>query len=219
MLQEHLYQVFHLQALGNHDDPVVSSYFSAYATQAKTHKEALATRLKELGVSGNVEEALKEGLAATLGVGAGLVQQVVEQQRVTTDDNIIIAQLPKEVVAFPHDEARIVEVLSNLINNAIKYSPHGTTITVGVDSPPGNNEVVVWVRDQGYGIGLAQQKRLFEKFYRATDGQAEKVQGLGLGLYISCEIIKQHGGRMWVESEVGKGSTFYFSLPVKRAEQ
>ena len=74
---------------------------------------------------------------------------------------------------------------------------------------------IVWVRDEGYGISAEQQQYLFERFYRVKTAQTEQIEGLGLGLYITSEIIKQHGGQIWVESELEKGSTFYFSLPLQ----
>ena len=116
-----------------------------------------------------------------------LVQEVIEQQRITTEKHHIVGQLPEQVLAVPYDEARIVEVLFNLLNNAVKYSPAGTTITVGLEtqSVPPNQEIIVWVQDQGYGIETYEQQRLFEKFYRASQLFTEKKQGLGLGFYIS----------------------------------
>ena len=72
----------------------------------------------------------------------------------------------------------------------------------------------MWVCDEGYGISLEDQARIFERFYRVSSSE-KLAEGLGLGLYISQEIVTQHGGRMWLESVPGKGSTFYFSIPLK----
>lgn len=143
-----------------------------------------------------------------------LVQQVVEDQRVTTTQHRLVLQLPDPPapILVTYDAPRLEQVLNNLISNAIKYSPPETTITVGLDSSK-SAEVVVWVKDEGYGISLEDQPQLFERFYRGQAAQAQNARGLGLGLYISREIITQHGGRLWLESEPGKGSTFYFSLP------
>ncbi len=113
------------------------------------------------------------------------------------------------------DEERIEQVLDNLISNAIKYSPEGTNVEVNIERQPAN--VVVSVRDHGNGISKEDQQHLFDRFYRAHQQEGKHVDGLGLGLYIAHEIVAQHGGRMWLESEIGVGSTFYFSLPLPTA--
>jgi signal transduction histidine kinase len=72
------------------------------------------------------------------------------------------------------------------------------------------------VRDEGYGISKEDQSHIFDRFHRIRTEDNTKVEGLGLGLYVSHEIVRQHGGRMWVESQLGRGSTFYFSLPLNK---
>lgn len=108
------------------------------------------------------------------------------------------------------DEDRITQVLINLINNAIKYSPEGSKITVRVTR--NGNYVSTVIQDSGIGISPRNQTRIFEKYYRSNN---RKRDGLGLGLYISKEIITQHRGKIWVESKLGKGSTFIFTLPAQ----
>jgi len=157
-----------------------------------------------------------------------LLQQVVTQLIVTTENHVLqIDTATPSAVRVSYDAARVEQVLNNLISNAIKYSPDGTTVTVGVeiataavsdsqqaDETEARDEVVVWVRDEGYGISPEAQAHIFERFYRVQNEQTASKSGLGLGLFISCEIVRQHGGRMWVESEEGRvGSTFYFTLP------
>lgn len=110
------------------------------------------------------------------------------------------------------DAVRIEQVLVNLISNAIKYSPSEKQIIVNVGKQRG--KALVSVRDFGSGISMEDQARIFERFYRTSLAQKNHRPGFGLGLYISSEIIRQHGGRIWVESRPGKGSTFFFSLPV-----
>ena len=147
-----------------------------------------------------------------------LVQETVANLGMTTEDHRIIMQPPPPALArlpVNYDEARLEQVLNNLIGNAIKYSPSGSQVTVGLEPPaPGQNEVIIWVRDEGHGISQEEQKHLFERFYRVRNRPITDKSGLGLGLYISAEIVKQHGGRIWVESETGKGSTFYVALPL-----
>ncbi|MFL5699064.1 MAG: CheR family methyltransferase [Ktedonobacteraceae bacterium] len=140
-----------------------------------------------------------------------LVRQVVEQHNVTTDHPITL-ETQQEEVQVNCDEARIEQVLSNLISNAIKYSPAEKPVVIGIERT--GDEVIVAVRDEGHGMSEEQQAHVFERFYRAHSEENGTVEGLGLGLYIAHEIITQHGGRICVESEPGKGSTFYFSLPL-----
>jgi two-component system, OmpR family, phosphate regulon sensor histidine kinase PhoR len=106
---------------------------------------------------------------------------------------------------------RLEQVVMNLINNAVKYSPSNRVIIVKA-SQKGNN-VRVCVTDFGIGLSNKQQKRIFERFYRVED-KKYMSSGLGMGLYISQEIINHHNGKIGVQSELGQGSTFYFELPL-----
>jgi signal transduction histidine kinase len=103
------------------------------------------------------------------------------------------------------------QVILNLLTNAIKYSPKATKVVICLSST--DNEVCVSVQDFGIGIPKQQQKRVFDRFYRADNINEEHMTGYGLGLYIASQIIKQHNGKIWVKSAAHKGSTFYFSLP------
>ncbi|HYX51714.1 MAG TPA: ATP-binding protein, partial [Ktedonobacteraceae bacterium] len=108
---------------------------------------------------------------------------------------------------------RIGQVLTNLLTNAIKYSPKATKVVVS--SSCTQQEVTLCVRD--FGIGIAREKlpHVFERFFRETGAREETFPGLGLGLYVSAEILRRQGGKIWVESEKGHGSTFCFSLPIQ----
>ncbi|MCJ7791184.1 MAG: ATP-binding protein [Dehalococcoidia bacterium] len=124
----------------------------------------------------------------------------------------LVLDFPPE---FPHvlaDLDKIDIVLSNLIVNAIKFSPQGGTIIIRGQNL--GSEILVTVSDNGVGIPVQDQERVFAPFYRVRDSSAGRVRGMGLGLYISRRIIEAHRGRMWVESELGKGSRFTFTLPV-----
>ncbi len=101
-----------------------------------------------------------------------------------------------------------------MVTNAIKYSPENTTITVSVKRSQG--KVIISVADSGIGIAREQHKKIFDRLYQVTDSAEKTFPGLGMGLYISKEIVKRHKGDIWVESEKGKGSTFYFSLPLQK---
>lgn len=111
------------------------------------------------------------------------------------------------------DAMRMEQVLFNYLSNAIKYSHNTDEVYVDVTCSPDEQTVTVGVRDNGIGIKEEEQAKLFDKFYR-VEQSSYKYQGLGMGLYISAEIIRQHSGSYHVESTPGKGSTFYFSLPV-----
>ncbi|MDN3547007.1 PAS domain-containing protein [Mucilaginibacter aquaedulcis] len=142
-----------------------------------------------------------------------LITEVVEDLQRTTQKHTLSEDTQPTGNVYA-DKDRISQVLVNLITNAIKYSPHSKDIIVGTRL--NNDEVVVSVKDFGIGISKEKQQRVFEQFYRVSGAKQHTFPGLGLGLYISSEIIKREGGRIWVDSEEGKGSIFYFSLPVNR---
>jgi signal transduction histidine kinase len=106
------------------------------------------------------------------------------------------------------DHDRILQVLSNLLVNAVRHTPRGGRITLGAEARDG--EVVVRVADTGAGVPEDARAHLFDRFWRPDDSDRE---GAGLGLAIVKGIVEAHGGRVWLESEVGEGSSFYFSLP------
>ena len=124
-------------------------------------------------------------------------------------------------IAVSADRRRVEEVVQNLVDNAIKYSPEGGAIeiTVRLDEGQGESKAVVAVRDHGQGIPAAEQPRVFERFYQGGDHLRRGHVGLGLGLHISREIVRRHGGEMWLESTPGVGSRFYFSLPASGPEE
>lgn len=111
------------------------------------------------------------------------------------------------------DPAWLRRAIANLVDNAIKYTPEGGAITLGLAEPNGR-EAVIWVRDTGMGIAPADQARIFEKFYRVRRKETAHVKGSGLGLALVKSIVEWHEGRVWVESQLGHGSTFYIALPL-----
>jgi signal transduction histidine kinase len=130
-------------------------------------------------------------------------------------------QAVKEIPDVWCDRVRLVQILSNLISNAIKYTPSGGKITVGAQhainewDEKGAAEVVhVWVEDNGLGVLQEDQKHLFEKFFRGTDSQIRNIPGTGLGLRISKTLAEMMGGTLWFESTEGEGSTFHFTMPI-----
>ena len=111
------------------------------------------------------------------------------------------------------DRDKIGQVLNNLLTNAIKYDPNGGMITLGCQKE--GNSVKIYVKDEGIGIRDEDQKRLFERFYRAEDDKLKMVSGFGIGLYLVSEILRHHGSKIEVESKENEGSTFYFSLVIE----
>ncbi len=109
------------------------------------------------------------------------------------------------------DSDRLGQVLINLISNAVKYSPQAKTVDLSLAAS--QNMVTIAVRDYGIGIPEEHQEKIFDRFYRVADVHDTTFTGLGMGLYISHEIVKRHGGKLWVESNDGKGTTFFVSLP------
>lgn len=134
----------------------------------------------------------------------------------TTAGVTLETECPTEVEVFI-DKDRIQQVITNLASNAIKFSPKGRSVVLGfhVEAP---QFVRVFVRDQGRGISPEDQKRIFEKFRQATSSDNPLVKGTGLGLAIAKALVEQHNGSIGVQSSPGKGSVFYFTLPLWRAK-
>lgn len=140
-----------------------------------------------------------------------LIGSILEDFRNTVKSHAFILE-GKATKKVPADKDLVTQVITNLIDNAVSYSPEGKKVIVRIKN--GDKEVVVSVQDFGSGIPKSKQKMLFNKYSRIEDSHTIKAKGHGLGLYISAQIVEKHGGRIWVESKKGEGSTFCFSLPV-----
>ena len=145
-----------------------------------------------------------------------LVQEIVENIQETTQTPHLLLEGLTQAEAFG-DRDRIGQVLINLLNNAIKYSPQASTVVVRVAKD--QNNTLVSVQDFGIGIAKEHLQKIFERFYQVTDPEERTYPGLGIGLYISLEIVKRHGGQIWVESKKGEGTTFHFTLPLFQERQ
>jgi PAS domain S-box-containing protein len=139
-----------------------------------------------------------------------LVQETVENLQAGTSTHQLLFEGGTAAQVYG-DKDRIGQVLTNLITNAIKYSPSADRVIIGLARDA--NNIIVSVQDFGIGIAAKHHGQVFERFYQVTDPAEKTYPGLGIGLYISSEIIKRHHGRIWVESRKGAGSTFSFSLP------
>ena len=143
-------------------------------------------------------------LAALVAVVVQDFQDVSEKHEIVLDSN--------GPILVNADHPRLEQVLVNLVQNAVKYSPAGGLVRIAVKS--NDREATVSVTDQGIGIPKDEQAQLFERFFRARNAAPRHFGGLGLGLFLSHEIVKRHGGGLAVESELSKGSTFTFTMPV-----
>jgi signal transduction histidine kinase len=141
-----------------------------------------------------------------------ILREVIERMRLISTMHTIELETKVESVVIRADRDRMDQVFENLIGNAVKYSPSGGKVRVTLSVTGGEAEVAI--SDQGIGISSDELGRIFNLFYRSPDPRAGHVGGLGLGLYISREIITRHGGKLWAESDTTNGSTFHVSLPV-----
>jgi len=145
-----------------------------------------------------------------------LIRNSIDEYRALTVGKQITltARVGSRVPRIYGDRRRLDQVLGNLLSNAVKFSGQGGEIEVGVILQD-NTAVRLWVKDGGKGIPAEEISQLFEKYRQTTSGRTAREKGTGLGLAICKMIVEAHGGKIWVESEAGKGSTFFFSLPLQ----
>jgi PAS domain S-box-containing protein len=141
-----------------------------------------------------------------------LVKEIIEETNLTGITHIIELQTCDKMV-INADRDKIGSVLSNLLSNAVKYSPKGSYININCQRL--DNQVKISISDYGLGIRQEDHDNIFDRYYRVQSNYTQHISGFGIGLYLSAEIIRRHNGKIWVESELGKGSVFYFSLPLQ----
>jgi len=144
----------------------------------------------------------------------GILEDAVQRAQIAAEGHHVVADLDLALPLVSGDADRLIQVVSNLLSNAVKYSPDGGEVKVSSGTRDGAVEVSV--QDQGLGIAAEFIERIFGRYERFDSNRASKVAGTGLGLAISRQIVELHGGRIWVESEAGKGSTFRFTIPAAR---
>ena len=154
-----------------------------------------------------------------------LMEEAVTLFAGVSNKHVISLQVPQDLPLILGDETRLHQVFNNLLSNAIKYSPDGGTIILSGKRE--GSEIILWVKDHGIGIPPEAADRIFERFYRVDSTDRRATGGTGLGLALVLEIILAHGGRVWVESALGKGSTFFcrcrsnriYKLPVETIDE
>lgn len=152
-----------------------------------------------------------------------LAHRVAEAYQMQTDDHQIEVDVPEDLPAIWGDGERLRQVLTNLMGNAIKYSPDGGLIRIGIwtDTAPDSGEprLVVYLADQGIGIPEDELPHIFDRFYRVDSSLRRRTAGAGLGLFLCKAIIEAHGGQIWVRTDRSKGTTFFFSLPLQMDQE
>lgn len=166
---------------------------------SKMDADRLEIEVRRLGVSQLMESCLETA-----------------QRRAAEKDIRISVNFPQRMPDIAGDRRLLTEVLQNLLDNATQYTPPGGQIMVSVE--PTAHEVTISVADTGIGIPQADQPRIFERFYRVDVARSREVGGTGLGLAIAKHLVEIQGGRIWVESEVGQGSQFHFTVPLFDAD-
>ncbi|WP_255480415.1 PAS domain-containing protein [Mucilaginibacter sp. E4BP6] len=140
-----------------------------------------------------------------------LIEETIQETEMTITSHVFKFE-PCNPVMINADHDKIGAVITNLISNAVKYSPKGKKVDIKCEVIGGRAQVSV--KDEGMGLKPQDKERVFERYYRVETDHTQHISGFGIGLYLSAEIIHRHDGEIWVESESGKGSTFYFSLPL-----
>ena len=172
-----------------------------------------------LGVSRIESGALEERMRKrSMKLKTVLSGALVEVDLLAKEKRTIIEGIKEvdERIELRGDETQMVQVFANILNNAVRYSPEGSRVIIGVKRK--RSRVVVLVEDNGMGIPKRQMKRLFEKFFRG-DNVAKGAVGSGLGLYVVKRLLEAHGGKIRIESKEGKGTKVYVELPIMYNEK
>ncbi|HVN16194.1 MAG TPA: ATP-binding protein [Anaerolineales bacterium] len=196
-------------ALNEQQQGYVKKIISGVESMSRLVNNLLDLGRIEVGVGLEVEDVSVSGVLERV---IGPLQHQAEQKNITLD-----VELPRDLPSTVQaDSALLQQAVYNLVENAIKYTPAGGRVVVGVRSV--SNMLVFRIADSGIGIPADDIPRLFEKFYRSPQREARAQQGTGLGLAIVHSIAERHGGKVWVESELGKGSVFFLQIPLTQVK-
>ncbi|RMF28194.1 MAG: response regulator, partial [Chloroflexi bacterium] len=179
----------------------------------KSNADRLSDLVNDLLDIGRIDSGRIELERQAISV-AGVVEQVMESLRRKAEEKglRLRSQVAPDLPPVWGDSARIIQVLTNLVSNAYQYTPPGGEITVEAERQ--GEMVLIRVRDTGIGIAPQDQEKIFDRFFRADHPLVQEIRGTGLGLSIVKSLVEMHGGEIWVESELGQGSTFSFTLPI-----
>jgi signal transduction histidine kinase len=213
-----------LNAILGYTELIVDGIYGDVSDKARATLERIQSNGRHLlGLINDVLDLSKiEAGQLTLSLTDYSIKDVVHNvygavESLATAKNLALkVELPKELPMAHGDERRLTQVLLNLVGNAIKFTDIGE---VAIKTSTADGAFTVAVRDTGPGIAEADQGKIFEEFQQADSSPTKKKGGTGLGLAIAKRIIEMHGGRLWVESELGQGSTFCFTVPVKVERQ
>jgi len=218
-------------SVASHEIKTPMTVLKAYTQMACATKEPISDKLR--GVLGKIDQqsnklmSLVHQLMDISRIENGSLQynlskvylneflrnQVVVMQQILPDHELVY-ELAHDVEVHI-DELRLEQVFSNLLGNAAKYSKKQTKIRV-LTKLFNNNQIVISVSDEGMGVSEEDLKSIFNKFYRTND-VLKTHAGLGMGLFVTSKIVNDHGGKIWAESEIGTGSTFFFTLPIAKS--
>ncbi|RYY55067.1 MAG: PAS domain-containing protein [Chitinophagaceae bacterium] len=140
-----------------------------------------------------------------------MIRELISDIEIIYTTHTIVFQ-PSPELTVKADREKIEQVIVNLVSNAVKYSPGGTVVDIHCRAE--GDEAVITVKDEGMGIPKQDMEKMFTRFYRVENSRTKTISGFGIGLYLSAEIVKRHHGRIWVDSEKGKGSSFHFTIPL-----
>ena len=187
-----------------------------YLNRIKSNTDRLSRLINDLLDLSRIESGRVEVRPTTLPLTA-LAEEVAEHMKALAAEKLIRIEVPPSdpSVTVWADRDKVTQVLMNLIGNAVKFTPQDGKITVALEKN-GNDYIQISVADTGPGILPEEQNKIFSKFYQVANIDKQKPKGSGLGLAISKALVEMHGGKIWMDSEVGRGSTFYFTLPAQQ---
>ncbi len=191
------------------DDPAAAERFLGRAAGEVNTMSQMVEELTELSQIESGQVRLRLAPVSVAALLEGPLQRLWPEAEAAALE--ISVELPPDLPPVLVDADRIRQVIGNLLHNAIKFTPPGGYITLSAAAEA--DEVIIEVRDTGIGIAKAELSRVFERFYKSDRARTRGRGGTGLGLAIARHIVEAHGGRIWVKSKEGKGSSFFFSLP------
>jgi two-component system phosphate regulon sensor histidine kinase PhoR len=145
---------------------------------------------------------------------ADILSECIHSVQVSAEQHNISMDIQVENTLVMADRVRIGQVIGNILDNAVKYSPNGSQVNVHLEEEK-NGDFLISIIDQGIGVSPQQFDHIFERFYRVHNMASQQYSGIGLGLYVAKAIIDQHGGHIWFTSNSGHGTTFHFTIPAR----